>query len=126
MEYYLTVTELRQREPINPNERIRVSGQVEIGSVHYDVKNNRLTFRMTDLPESFPNGMPGSGHQESSTDKDLKRVRIEYQGIKPDLLREGSQAIVSGHMTSEGILLADEVLTKCPSKYEASFPSQIP
>ena len=42
----------------------------------------------------------------------------------PDLLRHEAQAIVTGHIDAEGIFHADELLLKCPTKYEEAVPEQ--
>jgi cytochrome c-type biogenesis protein CcmE len=35
-----------------------------------------------------------------------------------------AQAIITGKMTSDGVFYADEVLLKCPSKYEEVSPEK--
>jgi cytochrome c-type biogenesis protein CcmE len=47
-----------------------------------------------------------------------------YVGPKPDLLRDEAQAIMTGHLGEDGVFYADELLLKCPTKYEEAVPSQ--
>jgi len=49
---------------------------------------------------------------------------VVYIGPKPDLLRDEAQAIMTGHMAADGIFYADELLLKCPTRYEQAVPAQ--
>jgi cytochrome c-type biogenesis protein CcmE len=49
---------------------------------------------------------------------------IKYVGPLPDLLRNEAQAIVTGKLGEDGIFHADELLLKCPTKYEEAIPEQ--
>ena len=43
---------------------------------------------------------------------------------KPDLLRGEAQAIMTGKLGDDGVFYADELLLKCPTKYEEAVPEQ--
>jgi cytochrome c-type biogenesis protein CcmE len=43
----------------------------------------------------------------------------------PDLLQDEAQAILTGKLLDTGVFEADEILLKCPTKYEGSVPDQI-
>ena len=51
-------------------------------------------------------------------------MTVVYVGPMPDLLRHEAQAIVTGHVDEQGIFHADELLLKCPTKYEEAVPEQ--
>jgi cytochrome c-type biogenesis protein CcmE len=57
---------------------------------------------------------------------DPKRAQIQavYVGPKPDLLRDEAQAIMTGRLGEDGIFYAEELLLKCPTKYEEAIPEQ--
>jgi cytochrome c-type biogenesis protein CcmE len=57
-------------------------------------------------------------------DPSRARMTIVYVGPKPDLLRNEAQAIVTGHLGDDGVFYADELLLKCPTKYEEAVPEQ--
>jgi cytochrome c-type biogenesis protein CcmE len=42
----------------------------------------------------------------------------------PDLLRHEAQAIVTGRIGADGVFYADELLLKCPTRYEEDIPLQ--
>jgi len=58
-------------------------------------------------------------------DPKRSRLKIVYVGVKPDLMRNEAQAIMTGHLGSDGIFYADELLLKCPTKYEEAVPQQV-
>ena len=51
-------------------------------------------------------------------------ARVVYVGPKPDLLKNEAQAIVTGKLGEDGVFYADELLLKCPTKYEETLPVQ--
>ena len=48
---------------------------------------------------------------------------VENQ-VKPDLLKDEAQAIMTGELRSDGKFYASELLLKCPSRYEEAAPGQ--
>jgi cytochrome c-type biogenesis protein CcmE len=56
---------------------------------------------------------------------DGPRIEIVYEDVKPDLLQHEAQAIVRGRLEQDGRFYADEVLLKCPTRYEEDVPEQI-
>ncbi len=55
---------------------------------------------------------------------EASRLQVEYIGVMPDLLRHEAQAIVTGRLGDDGVFHADELLLKCPTRYEESVPQQ--
>ena len=52
-----------------------------------------------------------------------ERVKVVYVGVKPDLLRNEAQAIMTGQTGDDGVFHADELLLKCPTRYEQAVPA---
>ena len=46
-----------------------------------------------------------------------KTVGVRYQGILPDLFREGQGIVATGAMAADGVFVADEVLAKHDENY---------
>jgi len=44
------------------------------------------------------------------TDPTDRRLSVIYNGPKPDLMRDEAQAIITGHLDSDGVFHADELL----------------
>jgi cytochrome c-type biogenesis protein CcmE len=57
-------------------------------------------------------------------DPSRNKMTVQYVGVKPDLLRNEAQAIVTGKLDSNGVFQADELLLKCPTKYDDAVPEQ--
>jgi cytochrome c-type biogenesis protein CcmE len=57
-------------------------------------------------------------------DTSLNRLPVIYEGVMPDLLRDEAQAIMTGYLDDNGLFHAEELLLKCPTKYEEAVPEQ--
>ncbi len=57
-------------------------------------------------------------------DQARTRIKVIYSGPKPDLLKDEAQAIMTGHLDADGVFHADELLLKCPTKYQEAVPQQ--
>ncbi|MBN2693731.1 cytochrome c maturation protein CcmE [bacterium] len=58
-------------------------------------------------------------HQFSIEDKKDKnsRMLVQFRGVMPGNMKEAMDVIVTG-VVENGVLKADTMITKCPSKYE--------
>jgi cytochrome c-type biogenesis protein CcmE len=48
-----------------------------------------------------------------------KSVPVDYHGVIPDTFAAGREVVVEGKLNAAGIFQADQMMTKCASKYEA-------
>jgi cytochrome c-type biogenesis protein CcmE len=78
-----------------PGTRIRIGGLVKAGSVERG-DNLRIRFEVTDGRHDIP---------------------VQYQGIVPDLFREGQGVVAEGKLEPDGALEADTVLAKHDERY---------
>ncbi len=76
--------------------RIRAGGMVVEGSVKRDPESLRVEFGLTDY---------------------VSTVHVVYEGILPDLFREGQGIVAQGEMNASGQLVAAEVLAKHDENY---------
>jgi cytochrome c-type biogenesis protein CcmE len=82
-----------------------VSGKVVTESIVYDAPNLELTFNISD---------PTDGN---------KQIPIHFHGVQPDQIgRENTEAIVEGTLGASGTVDANNLLLKCPSRYEEGIP----
>lgn len=80
-----------------PQSRLfRIGGMVVDGSVQRDPDSLNVSFVLTDTAEE---------------------VRVNYEGILPDLFREGQGIVANGELNSEGVFVAREVLAKHDENY---------
>jgi len=80
-----------------PTERtFRLGGLVEEGSIHRAEGGLQVRFDVTDGREA---------------------VTVAFNGILPDLFREGQGIVAQGRLDDEGIFFADDVLAKHDENY---------
>ena len=82
--------------PVPPEQRIRVGGLVEPGSLARAADGVTATFVITD---------------------NAKTLRVAYRGVLPDLFREGQGVVAQGRLAADGTFRADEVLAKHDETY---------
>lgn len=127
-EYFLTIDELNAKGSSVVDKNLRVSGAVIGDTIQYDAQSLTLTFEVAHVPGDnaaleTEGGLAVALH-EAVIDPSRSRIKVVYVGPKPDLLRNEAQAIMTGHMGEDGIFYAEELLLKCPTRYEEAVPEQ--
>lgn len=80
-----------------PKDRLfRIGGMVTEGSVQRTAGTLKVRFVVTDYKTSVP---------------------VHYEGLLPDLFREGQGVIAHGRLTADGEFVANEVLAKHDENY---------
>ena len=127
-EYFLTIDELKAKGNLVVDQNLRLSGAVIGDSIQYDPQTLTLTFDVAHVPgdnsEIEALGGLAAVLKAAVADPTRTHVTVVYVGPKPDLLRSEAQAIMTGHLGADGIFYADELLLKCPTKYEEAVPQQ--
>jgi cytochrome c-type biogenesis protein CcmE len=128
-EYFMTVNELKSKGTSLVGHSLRISGAVIGDTIQYDPQTMNLTFEIAHVPGDnaaieMGGGLAAELHT-AVTDPMRARLTIVYNGPKPDLLRDEAQAIITGHLAEDGNFYADELLLKCPTKYQEAVPSQV-
>ena len=128
-QYFFTIDELKERGQSVIGQTVRISGAVIGDSINYDPKTLALSFTIANVPadNKLIEAQGGLAAVLHAAVTDLSRTHMDvlYYGPKPDLLRDEAQAIITGHMGEDNIFQADELLLKCPTKYEEAVPSQV-
>jgi len=128
-EYFVTVNELNEQGNSMVGKNIRISGAVAGDTIAYDPSTNNLSFEIANVPGdnasiTAQGGLAKVLH-DAVVDPARSRLKIVYNGPKPDLLRDEAQAIITGHLNSDGSFTAEDLLLKCPTKYQEAVPSQV-
>src|SRR4030042_1825134 len=128
-QYFFTIDELISRRQSMVGQNVRISGAVIGDSIQYDPQALSLSFTIANVPADnkqidAQGGLAAVLHA-AVTDPTRSRMQAIYIGPKPDLLRDQAQAIMTGHIGENGVFYADELLLKCPTKYEEAVPSQV-
>jgi cytochrome c-type biogenesis protein CcmE len=128
-EFFMTVNELKSKGTSVVGRNLRLSGAVIGNTIQYDPLTMNLSFEIAHVPGDNTAIEMGGGLaavlHSAVTDPTRTRLTIVYNGPKPDLLRDEAQAIVTGHLGENGTFYADELLLKCPTKYQEAIPSQV-
>lgn len=127
-QYFMTVDELADQKGSEIGRDVRVSGAVIGETVVYDAETLTLEFNVAHVPgdnsEIESQGGLAKVLYDAVNDPGRTRMPVVYVGPKPDLLRHEAQAIMTGKMGEDGTFYADELLLKCPTKYEEAVPEQ--
>jgi cytochrome c-type biogenesis protein CcmE len=107
---------------------IRISGAVVGDSIKFDPNTLDLTFDVVHIPGDNAEidkmgGLAEVLHQAVS-DTSLRHLPVIYNGPKPDLLKNEAQAIMTGTLDDKGVFHANELLLKCPTRYDEAVPEQ--
>lgn len=78
------------------DQHFRLGGVVKLGSVHRSNDNLNVDFIVTDYTND---------------------ISVHYDGVLPDLFREGTGVIAEGHLDSQGQFRASQVLAKHDENY---------
>jgi len=127
-EYFMTIEELNAEGKAVIGKSLRASGAVVGETIQYDPQTLTLSFTVAHVPGEnaeieIQGGLAEVLHQ-AVIDPNSPRLKVIYNGPKPDLLRDEAQAIMTGHLGEDGVFYADELLLKCPTKYEEAVPEQ--
>lgn len=126
-QYFLTISELKSKG--SGGREVRISGAVIGDSIRYDSKTLTLSFKVADIPGDNnviekQGGLAVVLHA-AVIDPKRERMDVVYKGVKPDLLKNEAQAIMTGNRGSDGKFYANELLLKCPTKYQEAVPNQV-
>jgi cytochrome c-type biogenesis protein CcmE len=128
-QYFLTVDELAAKGSSVQNRDLRISGAVIGDSIQYDPQTLTLKFTVANIPGDNKvieqQGGLAAVLKTAVNDPNQRRLNVVYVGPKPDLLRNEAQAIMTGKIGPDGAFQADELLLKCPTKYEEAVPEQV-
>jgi cytochrome c-type biogenesis protein CcmE len=92
--FFHTPSDIAEKQ-LAPGERFRLGGLVAAGSVKRG-EGAKVDFVVTDT---------------------LKEIPVRYEGVLPDLFREGQGVVAEGMLTPEGLFVADTVLAKHDETY---------
>src|SRR5436190_5390703 len=99
-QYFMTVDELNAKGASIVDRNLTVSGAVIGDTIAYDPQTLTLQFTVANVPgdneEVTKEGGLAVVLHQAVIDPSRTRLKIVYQGAKPDLLRNEAQAIMTG------------------------------
>lgn len=93
--YYFSPSQVAANQA-PPDHVFRLGGLVTKGSLKTAPDGLTRTFELTDM---------------------VKTVKVSYEGILPDLFKEGQGAVTKGRLGPDGVFRAEEVLAKHDEEY---------
>lgn len=127
-QYYLTIDELESKGESVMDRDLKISGAVDGETIVYDAETLTVRFTIANVPGDLDEIERAGGLakvlHDAVNDPDSRRLEVVYNGPIPDLLRHEAQAIVTGRLGTDGVFQADELLLKCPTRYEEEIPQQ--
>jgi cytochrome c-type biogenesis protein CcmE len=93
--FFYSPSELKAKA-VAPDRRVRIGGLVETHSLTRGTDGRQVSFRVTD----------------GATD-----LAVVYEGLLPDLFREGQGVVAEGKLRSDGVFAATTVLAKHDENY---------
>jgi cytochrome c-type biogenesis protein CcmE len=78
-------------------ETVRIKGQVEAGTIEGEAGTLGRKFRIAEKG---------------------KTIWVTYDRALPDTFEEGVEVVAQGTVDKNNVLVADEIMVKCPSRYE--------
>ncbi|HJL41356.1 MAG TPA: cytochrome c maturation protein CcmE [Myxococcales bacterium LLY-WYZ-16_1] len=90
-------------------KRIRVGGHVAPGSVAQKPGTLQWSFRVQPVEQMMK-------HPEVAD----RTLPVFYEGVVPDTFEDDAEVIVTGVLSDDGTFQAQELIAKCPSKYEVA------
>ena len=92
--YFLSPTEIKEKQNLNLNKQIRIGGMVKKESIF--VNNDEIKFIVTDLKNE---------------------IIVIYKGTVPNLFAEGKGVIAEGMLQDKNYFVAKRILAKHDEKY---------
>jgi cytochrome c-type biogenesis protein CcmE len=83
---------------------VQVLGKVDFDRVDYDVDHACLKFEVFDA--------------EADDASTAERMPVVYYGVVPGNFDQASSVVLKGKPGDDGVFVADQILVKCPSKYQ--------
>ena len=92
--YFLSPTEIKEKQNLNFNKKIRIGGMVKEDSII--VSNNEIKFTVTDLKNE---------------------IIVSYRGAVPNLFAEGKGVVAEGMLKDKKFFVAKRILAKHDENY---------
>ncbi len=111
--YFHTADQVLAQKAELAGKNIRMGGHVQKGTIFQ--KKGSLEYQFDVLP--VPAMIKYPQYAQST-------VTVRYQGVVPDTFKDDAEVIVTGSLGPDNVFVANDLLAKCPSKYEAEMKNK--
>ena len=105
-EYFKHVDEVVAQRPSLEGKKLQVQGYVIPGSILH--RSNTLEYHFKIQNNPIRAGEPGNV------------MNVVFTGQPPDTFKDEAEVVAHGQLRTDGGFDANQVIAKCPSKYEAA------
>lgn len=96
---YVSIEQARTSDII-----VQTIGKIDFDAVHYDREDSRLEFDIYD--------------PEAVDEATAERLKVVYYGVPPGNFEQATSVVLKGKPDDDNVFVADQMLVKCPSKYQ--------
>lgn len=120
--YFITVDDLLEN-PTYVGQTVRITGAVIGDTIEYNADTLLIEFTVANVNNDVPD--LGAALHEAVTNTDATRLSVRVENtVRPELLQNEAQAIMTGTLGTDGVFHISELLLKCPSRFIESGPAQ--
>ena len=105
-EYFKHVDEVVAQRSQLEGKKLQMHGYVIPGSIASKPNTLQYYFRVQNNP--IRSGEPGQA------------MNVSFTGVPPDTFKGEAEVVLHGKLSPDGSFSTDQVIAKCPSKYEAA------
>jgi cytochrome c-type biogenesis protein CcmE len=91
-------------EAAHSERTVQVMGKIDFDQVNYQTDQSRLQFAIYDA--------------EAKDKAAAEHLPVVYYGVVPGNFDQATSVVLKGKMGDEGAFVAEQMLVKCPSKYQ--------
>lgn len=104
-----TVRYVSLEQARNSDRTVQVMGKIDVSSVHFNTRASRFEFAIYDIDAPDTTTAP--------------RLPVIYYGVVPGNFDQATSVVVKGRGDGQ-VFTADQILVKCPSKYQGEAGDQ--
>ncbi len=105
-------------------QTVRITGAVVGETIQYEPSTGELQFAVAHLPNEYDD-LATALHLASNNATATRLSIYMSDETMPDLLQHEAQAILTGQLGEDGIFYANELLLKCPSRFQENTPGNM-
>jgi len=91
-------------EAMHAERTVQVLGKIDFDQTTYNADSSRLELTVYDDDAETPIG--------------AKAVKVFYYGVVPGNFDQATSVVLKGKTDDSGVFIAEQMLVKCPSKYQ--------
>ncbi|MFQ6015051.1 MAG: cytochrome c maturation protein CcmE [Anaerolineae bacterium] len=96
--YYMTISEVLAESDSLVDKEVRINGVVDKSTIDWNAQDLVLRFDVVEGEQRLP---------------------VVYHDVVPDTFAQSESVVLEGKLGNDGVFQANNLLVKCPSKYEA-------